>query len=167
MSESAVQFAAECRVHIGLAVSSVDRSAAFYQTIFDVEPTKTRPGYARFEVTEPALNLSVIQTQQAQGPGDPTSHFGIQVKSIAAVAEMRTRLESAGLATQVEDSVNCCHAVQDKVWVVDPDGHRWEVFVVLDDAPTSSDSSNIPCCPSDDDEPCCTVGGEPCCSESD
>lgn len=82
------------------------------------------------------VNLSMIQSDHARGPADATSHFGIQVKSISAVNDMRRRLESAGLATKVEESVNCCHAVQDKIWILDPNGHRWEVFVVLDDAPT-------------------------------
>ena len=80
---------------------------------------------------------------------------------------MQKRLESAAFVTRVEQSTQCCHAVQDKVWVADPDGHQWEVFVVLDDAP--SGESNVPneCCPTSDDEPCCTVGGEPCCAEED
>ncbi len=166
MSKSAVQFATERRVHISLAVSGVDRSTQFYQAVFDAEPTKTRPGYARFEVAEPPLNLSIIQSSEAKGPADATSHFGIQVKSTAAVEDIRRRLESAGLATRIEDSVNCCHAVQDKIWVVDPDGHRWEVFVVLDDAPTGEADSNHECCPVTQNEVCCTVGSEPCCSES-
>jgi hypothetical protein len=39
------------------------------------------------------------------------------------------------MATDVEDGVSCCYAVQDKVWVSDPDGARWEVYTVLGDAP--------------------------------
>ena len=167
MSESAVQFATNRRVHISLAVSSMDRSMQFYQALFDTEPTKTRSGYARFEVGEPPLNLSVIQTDQAKGPADATSHFGIQVKSTSTVSEMRRRLEAAGLATKVEESVNCCHAVQDKIWIVDPDGHRWEAFVVLDDAPNSDPNLSDVCCSTTNNEACCTMGGEPCCSETD
>lgn len=167
MSESAVYFAPASRIHISLAVSSVDRSTQFYSSLFESEPTKSRPGYARFEVVEPSLNLSIIQSSEAKGPADPTSHYGIQVKSTAVVSDLRQRLESAGLTTQLEDSVNCCHAVQDKIWIVDPDGHRWEVFVVLDDAPTGKADSDDKCCPSTHDEVCCTVGSEPCCSEND
>jgi hypothetical protein len=101
------------------------------------------------------VNLSIIQSIEAKGPADPTSHFGIQVKSTTAVGDMRQRLEAAGLATQVEESVNCCHAVQDKVWIVDPDGHRWEIFVVLDDTPTGrAESDSVP-----NISPCCGVTG--------
>ena len=28
---------------------------------------------------------------------------------------------------------NCCYAIQDKIWVNDPDSNEWEVFVVKED----------------------------------
>ncbi|MGB0369531.1 MAG: hypothetical protein ACPGD8_09005, partial [Flavobacteriales bacterium] len=46
-------------------------------------------------------------------------------------AEMFNRLESvkaAGLGTMEEIGTNCCYAKQDKFWVADPDGYRWEVY---------------------------------------
>lgn len=165
MSQSAVHFATARRIHISLAVSNVDRSTEFYRSLFEAEPTKSRPGYARFEVAEPPLNLSIIESSEAKGPADPTSHFGIQVKSTDTVGDMRRRLETAGWVTRIEDSVNCCHAVQDKVWIVDPDGYRWEVFVVLDDTPTGKADPDNECCPATHSDVCCTVGSEPCCSE--
>lgn len=163
MTQSAVQFDTQRRAHIGLAVENVDRSAAFYQSLFDTPPSKVRAGYARFEVADPPLNLSLVETGQSTGPADSISHYGIQVKSTAAVVEMQNRLESAGLGTRAEESVECCHAVQDKVWIVDPDGHRWEVFVVLDDAPLEGTNESEACCSATQGEPCCTVAGEPCC----
>ena len=29
-----------------------------------------------------------------------------------------------------EKAVDCCYALQDKIWVSDPNGWKWEVFVV-------------------------------------
>jgi hypothetical protein len=37
--------------------------------------------------------------------------------------------------TAEEEGVECCYAVQDKVWVNDPDGAPWEVYTVLVDSP--------------------------------
>ena len=54
--ESAVPFQTSRRIHLGLAVKSLGRSVAFYRTLFGQEPTKTRPGYAKFEVAEPPVN---------------------------------------------------------------------------------------------------------------
>ena len=77
--------------------------------------------------------------QQAPRTGVNASHFGVQVASSADVHEAKQRFERAGLATFTEDDVACCYAVQDKVWVEDPDGNAWEVFVVKGDAEVMSD----------------------------
>ena len=58
----------------------------------------------------------------------------MQVGSTEIVLAMRDRLVERGLPIALEEKqTSCCYAVQDKVWVVDPNGYRWEVFVVLED----------------------------------
>jgi hypothetical protein len=54
------------------------------------------------------------------------------------VADASRRLSGEGLATVDEQQTTCCFAVQDKVWVEDPDGAPWEVYTVLSDAPVES-----------------------------
>lgn len=112
-------------------VRDLKQSVRFYHVLFAQEPTKTRPGYAKFEVADPSVNLSLNETQHQTGPNDPISHFGIQVKSTAAVESMKRRFAEMGLQTRIEENVTCCYAVQNKVRVADPDGNRWEIFVVL------------------------------------
>jgi len=129
---SAVDFATERRVHIGLPVRDLDASVRYYTTLLGAGPSKQREGYAKFEVAEPPLNLSLNVSQRPEGE-HPTRHFGVQVKSTAEVVAAHGKLRAAGFATFDEEGVTCCFAVQDKVWSVDPDGNRWEVFVVLDD----------------------------------
>ncbi len=119
------------KAHLSLNVSDVEASAAFYRKLFGVEALKRRPGYAKFDLQEPALNLAM---QQLPPTGLNASHFGIQVASTEAVLAAKARLEAAGLATFSEAQVTCCYAKQDKVWVEDPDGNAWEVFAVLEDA---------------------------------
>lgn len=144
-NDSAVQFETNSRIHIALAVSSLEHSIAFYRTLFGQEPTKTRPGYAKFEVAEPPVNLAINAVGSATGPTNPVAHFGIQVKSSEAVTGASDRLRVAGPKTAVEENVACCHAVQNKVWVTDPDGNKWEVYIVLDnDAPPHASGG---CCP--------------------
>ena len=43
-----------------------------------------------------------------------------------------------GLVTEDQQATTCCFAVQDKVWVEDPDHTPWEVYTVLADAPAES-----------------------------
>ena len=117
------------RVQLALNVSDLDSAVAFYSKLFDTEPAKLRPGYANFAVAEPPLKLVLIE-----GHGTPgtMNHLGVEVESSAEVQAAHQRLVDAGLATAPEDNVACCYAVQDKVWVDDPDGAPWEVYTVLE-----------------------------------
>jgi len=135
--------------HVSLNVSNIDASVAFYEKAFGVCATKRRPGYAKFDLVSPSLNLTM---QEAPRTGVNASHFGIQVASTDDVAEAKRHFEAASLATRTEESVTCCYAVQDKVWVEDPDGNSWEVFVVKADAETMSAA------PQQDANPCCAPG---------
>ena len=118
--------------HVSLNVSNVDASVAFYEKVFGVSATKRRPGYAKFDLASPSLNLTM---QEAPRTGTNASHFGIQVESSEDVAAAWARFKEAGLTTRTEENTECCYALQDKVWVEDPDGNAWEVFVVKADAP--------------------------------
>ena len=161
--ESAVQFATESRIHIALAVKNLGASVAFYRELFGQEPSKRRPGYAKFEVAEPPLNLALNEVGGASGPNNPVAHFGVQVKSTAAVDKVGGRLASAGLATSVEKQVTCCYAVQNKIWATDPDGNKWEAFVVLDNDGAHHESSADGCCHPGTSE-CCVPVENDCCT---
>jgi catechol 2,3-dioxygenase-like lactoylglutathione lyase family enzyme len=139
--------------HISLNVSRIDRSVAFYEKAFGVTATKRRPGYAKFDLQSPALNLTM---QEAPRTGVNASHFGIQVMSTEDVREARGRFEAAGLATFTEEDTACCYAVQDKVWIEDPDGNSWEVFVVKADAPVMKADASACCTPGAGASTCCT-----------
>lgn len=130
--------------HVSLNVSNVDQSVAFYEKAFGVTVTKRRPGYAKFDLASPALNLTM---NEAPRTGENASHFGIQVASSDDVAEAKARFEAVGLATFSEEDTTCCYAVQDKVWVEDPDGNSWEVFVVKADAPVMKLDASSCCAP--------------------
>ncbi|HEY8074614.1 MAG TPA: VOC family protein, partial [Labilithrix sp.] len=74
------------------------------------------------------------------------SHFGIQVASSEDVAAAWARFKGAGLSTRTEENTSCCYALQDKVWVKDPDGNEWEVFVVKGDTDRMSDDPKATSC---------------------
>ena len=117
--------------HVSLNVTNIDASVAFYEAMFGVTATKRRPGYAKFDLAEPSLNLTM---QEAERTGVNASHFGIQVASTEDVGAAWTRFKAAGLPTLTEEDTSCCYALQAKVWVNDPDGNAWEVFVVKGEA---------------------------------
>ncbi len=138
--------------HVSLNVSNIPTSVAFYEKAFGVPATKVRPGYAKFDLVEPSLNLSMVEGEHA---GKNANHFGIQVESTDDVLEAKRRFEAAGLSTRVEDNVSCCYAVQDKVWVEDPDGNEWEVFFVKAEAAVMHEAQ------APKEQACCAPG---CCA---
>ena len=155
--QSAVDFPGDFRIHIGLAVKDLQRSRAFYETLFGEPPIKERPGYVKFEPQDPSVNLSLNEVSGAKGANGPVGHYGVQVKTTQAVEDAIARFTAAGLETSVEDNTTCCYAVQDKVWVADPEGNQWEVFVVLEaDAETRKDEAST-CCATEDEQETASV----------
>ena len=147
--QSAVSFPGNSRVHIALAVADLQRSRTFYETLLGVPPTKERPGYVKFEPQDPSVNLTLNEVSDAKSIGKPTTHYGVQVKTTQAVQDAISRLSDAGLETAVEENTTCCYAVQDKVWVADPEGNQWEVFVVLDADVNQGKDEGSRCCATD------------------
>jgi catechol 2,3-dioxygenase-like lactoylglutathione lyase family enzyme len=119
------------RIQLALNVSDLDSAIGFYSKLFGAEPAKRRPGYANFAIDEPPLKLVLIE---GEGRGASLNHLGVEVGSTEDVHATTKRLGGEGLPTLIEDNVACCYAVQDKVWVNDPDGARWEVYTVLADS---------------------------------
>ena len=131
------------RPHLALTVSSVERSTPFYEALFGIPASKTRPGYAKFEIPEPALNLTLNEGERQELGA--FNHAGIQVASTDDVLAARLRLQKEGLATFDEMDTTCCYARQDKIWVHDPDGIPWEVFVTHGDSELEAEPATA-CC---------------------
>jgi len=129
----AVQETDMSRVQLALNVTELDSAIDFYTQMFNTEPHKVRPGYANFEVEDPPLKLVLIENA---GAAAPLNHLGVEVETTAEVHAETQRFGDLGLNLEIEDGVVCCHAEQDKVWVADPSGTRWEVYTITDDQPT-------------------------------
>lgn len=117
------------KTHVALKVTNIEKSVAFYQAMFGLEPMKYKSDYAKFDISHPALNLTLNLASSVQTSG-ALSHLGIQVETTQDVTAAIERFTEAGLALFTEENTDCCYALQDKVWVTDPDGNSWEVFVV-------------------------------------
>ncbi len=134
------------KLHVALNVNNLEESLAFYRALWGAEPVKRRTGYAKFDLAEPSVNLTLNQHPVKDAGG--INHLGIQVGSTEEVLEMRERLQARGLLTEDEMQTNCCYAIQDKIWLTDPNGYRWEVFVVLKDhLPETQPKATICCAP--------------------
>ena len=141
------------RVQLAINVAELDSAIEFYGKLFSAEPHKVRPGYANFEIDNPPLKLVLME----DGRGGSLNHLGVEVDTTTEVVAETQRLGGLGMATEIEDGVVCCHAEQDKVWVSDPAGIRWEVYTITDDTPVAemitlidatepSEASGAACC---------------------
>lgn len=141
------------RIQLALNVSNLDEAIDFYSKLFETAPEKRRPGYANFAVADPPLKLVLFENP---GQAGTLNHLGVEVPSADLVVAATRRLAAEGLATDVEEGVSCCHALQDKVWVSGADT-RWEVYTVLADAPVEASAAAVSgcCATSDESAPAC------------
>jgi catechol 2,3-dioxygenase-like lactoylglutathione lyase family enzyme len=133
------------KTHISLNVSDVNASVNFYTKMLGIEPVKLRSDYAKFDVANPSLNLTMNQISFEAGGS--LSHLGLQVETSREVMEMTKRWAESGLVTLEEMQTDCCYALQDKTWVSDPDGNRWEVFTVIENTEDKDIAASACCVP--------------------
>ncbi|MGE0608231.1 MAG: ArsI/CadI family heavy metal resistance metalloenzyme [Pirellulales bacterium] len=119
------------RFHLSLNANDLAKSVAFYRVLFDRDPAKLHADYAKFEVDQPPLVLSLIPLPHQ--PGGVLNHVGLRLMGPEALVEVQARLEAAGFATEREEGVECCYARQTKFWVTDPDQTLWEFYVLHED----------------------------------
>ena len=130
------------KTHISINVGNVGKSIDFYSKMFGINPLKVKSDYAKFDVADPPLNLTMNQSNFVKGGS--LSHLGLQVESSEEVLEIGRRWQESGLITLAEMQTDCCYSLQDKTWVEDPDGNRWEVFTVIED--TAGQEKNAAAC---------------------
>lgn len=120
------------RMHVAVNCSDLEASLNFYRAFFGAEPTKIKENYAKFELDEPALHFSLnVRPFEKDGV---LNHLGFQVNDTEEVLAMGERLRQNNLVLIDEMNTTCCYAVQDKVWVYDPDGNAWEIFYTKEDS---------------------------------
>jgi extradiol dioxygenase family protein len=114
--------------HISLNVQDLRGAAAFLELLLDTKPTQLHSNYAKFELTDPPLVLSLVPTELPTGSS--INHLGFRLPNRESLDALRDRLQSAGVAHEIEESVACCHSRQSKFWVHDPSGNLWEFYVL-------------------------------------
>jgi catechol 2,3-dioxygenase-like lactoylglutathione lyase family enzyme len=119
------------RFHLSLNVSDLQQSVQFFQALFGTIPAKQRSDYAKFEINDPPLVLSL--EPHAPASRGALNHAGFRFPNSAALVEAQRRLEVAGFKTQREEGVECCYSRQTKFWVNDPDGGLWEFYILEGD----------------------------------
>ncbi|HKD17243.1 MAG TPA: ArsI/CadI family heavy metal resistance metalloenzyme [Thermoanaerobaculia bacterium] len=133
-------------IHVSLDVSSLENSLAFYTALFG-EPAKRKPDYAKFVGRSPEIHLALQPSTLLPARRGPLSHLGIRVDSVDEVRRRHATLSERGLAPGAIEHEGCCYALQEKFWLADPDGNRWEIYTVLEDLDAeASCGGDTACC---------------------
>ena len=124
--------------HVALYVQDLDAAIARYTKVLGREPAKVRPGYAKFEIADPPVILSL----NLGGEAGKVSHLGIRYPGTGDVASELARAKREGIELLEQKGTTCCYAKADKFWVRDADGMPWEMYTLLEDveAETAADS---------------------------
>jgi catechol 2,3-dioxygenase-like lactoylglutathione lyase family enzyme len=121
------------RIHVSLNVNSLEDSIRFYSALFGEYASKSREGYANFRLNQPPIHLALQYGEPSKGG---IRHLGVELPGTNILQEWRGRLEASGVEFEVEDEARCCYAEGDKLWINDPDGYRWEIWVKTGDIET-------------------------------
>jgi len=132
-------------LHVSLNVSDLPKSVEFYRGVFG-EPKKLKAEYAKFVGENPELHLALQPGLGSGASGGSLSHLGIRVGSTDEVRHWRSDLRARGIVSDEEKREACCYALQDKFWLTDPDGNRWEVYTVLEDVDEAPGKAKPACC---------------------
>jgi catechol 2,3-dioxygenase-like lactoylglutathione lyase family enzyme len=130
-------------MHLSLAARDLDASIAFYTTLFGSTPAKRRDDYALFVVDDPGIELALYHDAGAVAAAG--THFGVVVTDVRSVMQKMSDLDAAGYHVAVECETTCCYANQTKVWANDPDGYRWETYVVHEEVDEAG-TDDVACC---------------------
>jgi len=135
-------------MHVSLYVKDIATTVNFYTSFFGQPASKIKPGYAKYELTEPGLIISFVEN-----PDRVQSNFGHLGIQVASKELMEERLEIArklNLVSSEEIGTACCYAIQDKFWATDPDGHQWEIYYFHEDVefndPQYATEDSTACC---------------------
>jgi len=104
--------------HIALRVKDLDAAIARYRKLLGVEPAKVRHDYAKFELADPPVILSL----NPGGEPGTVAHLGIRYPGTADVATEMVRVKAEGVEILQQTGTTCCYAKADKFWALDADG---------------------------------------------
>ncbi|WP_010586771.1 ArsI/CadI family heavy metal resistance metalloenzyme [Schlesneria paludicola] len=140
LNRTPVEAISQVKFHASLNVSDLNRSVPFYAALFGESPVKWYEDYAKFELNEPPLVLSLKPKRACTG--GPLNHLGLRLTSLENLEAVLARMKSVNARIGRQDDVQCCYAHQSKLWITDPDGTLWEVYVFHNDVPDWGEKHN-------------------------
>lgn len=131
------------RLHVNLKVNVLQESIAFYNAVFNAEPTIMKTDYAKWSLKDPKVNFSISLSENSQG----LNHLGIEFETQDELYEFNERIKDVPQLRDEGHTV-CCYAQSEKSWLNDPQNIEWEFFHTYGavDKKTVTKMDEAPCC---------------------
>jgi len=144
------------RLHVNVTVDDVAEAVRFYSTLFNAQPLLLKDDYAKWEVADPPIHLSV--SKHGSKPG--LNHLGIQLDGLDQLRDITSRLTGTRLALMEEENAALLLCTLEQAWVTDPSGLRWEMFHTFEQTASYSSASAEGNTDSAGSQPCCARPAE-------
>lgn len=95
------------RFHVHVGVADIDKSVAFYSSLFGAEPSVVKADYAKWMLDDPRINFAISMREDA---AKGIEHVGLQVEDKAKLEEVYDRLKAADRPVLEEGATTCCYA---------------------------------------------------------
>src|SRR5690606_20728943 len=112
------------RFHVHVRVKDLKDSIAFYNALFNQEPSVLKPDYAKWMLEDPRINYAISTGHAENG----IEQLGLQVESEDELQEIYNNMEKAKGTIRIEGECTCCYSKSQKSWITDPQGVDWEAF---------------------------------------
>lgn len=121
------------RFHVHVGVTDIEKSVAFYSSLFGAKPALVKADYAKWMLDDPRINFAISMREDAV---KGVEHIGLQVEDKGELEEVYDRLKQADRPVMEEGETTCCYAQSEKSWIADPDGVVWEAFLTEGESTT-------------------------------
>ena len=112
------------RFHVHVTTLDLASSIRTYSEVFG-PPAVEKLDYAKWEPDGFPVIFAVSTRKGVAG----IDHLGIKADSEAELSAMRAGLQDSRLPSSEQRDAECCYVRADKVWVTDPNGVPWELYV--------------------------------------
>jgi catechol 2,3-dioxygenase-like lactoylglutathione lyase family enzyme len=121
------------RFQLALNVKNLEEAVAYYSKLFGADVNKRKPGYANFAIEKPPLKLVLFEAPDAP---ERLNHVGFECFDNDEVEAVIREIEPEGIVDRIDRDETCCYAKKSTLWTSDPQGLRWEFYLVREDSET-------------------------------